>query len=103
MKLLEILNREAESEDRLLCTSLVAMTLFFSVQHTLTCVYMLQMSSNQNGSFKRASCKFALGIALGILWRSASLLLDTDEHLGEKEALQFLPGLPVLANSNRAV
>lgn len=103
MELLEILDREAQSKDWLLCAVLAAMMLICAVRHTLTCVHMLQMFLNQNRSFERAPSEFALGVALGILWRSASLLLDANKHLGEEEALQFLPRLPVLANSNRAI
>lgn len=64
---------------------------------------MLQMLLDQNRSFKRASCEFALGVAVGVLWRCASLLFDANEHLGEKKTLKLLPRLPVFAHSNRAV
>lgn len=64
---------------------------------------MLQVLLDQNRSLKRASGKFALGIAVGILWRGALFLLDANEHLGEEEALELLPGLPVFAHSNGTV
>lgn len=64
---------------------------------------MLQMLLNQNRSFKRASREFALGVAVRILWGSASFLFDANEHLGEKKALEFLPRLPVFAHSDCAI
>ena len=58
------------------------------------------MLLDQNGSLKRASCEFALRVAVGILRRSASFFFDANEHLGEEETFQFLPGLAIFADSN---
>lgn len=48
---------------------------------------MLQMLLDQNRPFKRAPCELALGIAVSILWRGASLLFDANEHFREEKAL----------------
>lgn len=64
---------------------------------------MLQMLLNQNGSFKRASCEFALGVAVGVLWWGASLFFDADEHLGEEETFELLPGLSIFADTHCTV
>lgn len=60
---------------------------------------MLQVLFDQDRTLKRASCKFALRIAVCILWSGAFLFLYAYKHLREEEALQFLPRLAVFANS----
>lgn len=52
---------------------------------------MLQVLLDQYGAFKRASCKFALRVAVCVLGRGAFLFFHTYKHFSEEKALKFLP------------
>ena len=64
---------------------------------------MLQVFLDQDRPFKRASCEFALGVALGILGWGASLFFNANEHFRKEKAFELLPRESVFAHSNRAI
>lgn len=61
------------------------------------------MLLDQDGALERAPGQLAFGIPVGILWCRAFLGFDADEHLGEEEALQLLPGSAVFAHADGTV
>ena len=68
---------------------------------------LLQVLLDQDGALQSTAGGLSLRSLRPVLiplWRcGAFLLLDADEHLGEEVALEFLPGLSILAHANGAV
>ena len=105
MELLQILHRETQCEDRLICGSSRQPSLCDGTPQLQTWIGldMLQMFLDQDRSFKRASGEFALRVAICILWGGPLFLLHANEHFREKEAFELLPRLPVFADSHSSI